>query len=159
MISQTTEYALRAVVWLASHPDRPLTAQQIAEATRVPAGYLAKVLQGLSRAGLLRSQRGLGGGFTLARSSSDLSVWEVVQAVDPIRRITACPLGFEAHGARLCALHQELDDAIARLEKHFSRTSIASLIDPTGDAAPLCAYMPKGKGKATTAKRAKRVRR
>ena len=97
MISQTTEYALRAVVWLAANPEKPLTAQQIAEATRVPAGYLAKVLQGLSRSGLLHSQRGLGGGFTLARSPSALTMWEVVQAVDPLKRIRSCPLGFEEH--------------------------------------------------------------
>ena len=156
MISQTTEYALRAVVWLASHPDRPLTAQQIAESTRVPAGYLAKVLQGLSRAGLLRSQRGLGGGFTLARPASDLSIWQVVQAVDPIRRITECPLGFELHGESLCALHQQLDNAIARVEKDFARCSIASLIQDKGESAPLCAFTPKGKGKAKSSKRTKR---
>lgn len=156
MISQTTEYALRAVVWLAGHPDQPLTAQQIAESTRVPAGYLAKVLQGLSRAGLLRSQRGLGGGFTLARRSADLTVWEVIQAVDPIRRITACPLGFETHGQKLCALHQELDDAIARVEKQLSRCSIGSLIQDTGDAEPLCASAPKAKTRSKSAKRSKR---
>jgi Rrf2 family protein len=151
VISQTTEYALRAVVWLAAHEDRPLTAQQIAEATRVPAGYLAKVLQGLSRAGLLRSQRGLGGGFTLARPSTDLSVWEVIQAVDPIRRIINCPLGFEVHKDNLCALHRELDDAIARVEKQFSRCTIASLIAPGDGVVPLCAYTPKGRAKAPKA--------
>jgi Rrf2 family protein len=154
VISQTTEYALRAVVWLASHEDRPLTAQQIADATRVPAGYLAKVLQGLSRAGLLRSQRGLGGGFTLARSPGELSVWEVVQAVDPIRRITECPLDLEMH-EKLCALHHELDQAIAKVEKQFSKTSIASLIEDKAESAPLCAFTPK----ARTRKSAKRVRK
>jgi len=157
VISQTTEYALRAVGWWAAHPDRPLTAQQIAEATRVPAGYLAKVLQGLSRAGLLHSQRGLGGGFTLARPPSNVSLWEVVQAVDPIRRITQCPLGLELHANRLCALHQELDRAIAQVEKDFSRCSIASLIEERGELVPLCAVAPKGKGRTkTVAKRAKR---
>jgi len=144
MISQTTEYALRAVVWLASHPDRSLTAHQIAEATRVPAGYLAKILQGLSRAGLLSSQRGLGGGFRLARPADRLSIWQVVQAVDPISRITTCPMGFELHAGRLCALHQRLDEAIARLEKHFSRCTIASLIDADSDVVPLCAHPPPG---------------
>jgi Rrf2 family nitric oxide-sensitive transcriptional repressor len=144
MISQTTEYALRAVVWLASYPDRSLTAHQIAEATRVPAGYLAKILQGLSRAGLLSSQRGLGGGFRLARPADRLSIWQVVQAVDPISRITTCPMGFELHAGRLCALHQRLDEAIARLEKHFSRCTIASLIDSDSDVVPLCAHPPRG---------------
>lgn len=146
MISQTTEYALRAVVWLAANPEKPLTAQQIADATRVPAGYLAKVLQGLSRAGLLHSQRGLGGGFILARPPSSLTMWEVVQAVDPIRRIDTCPLGFEAHAAQLCPLHKQLDDAIAMVEKAFTACKISKLIDPTHPSSPLCAYLPKGKG-------------
>ena len=81
----------------------------------MPAGYLAKVLQGLSRAGLLHSQRGLGGGFTLARSPNQLTMWEVVQAVDPLRRIRECPLGFESHET-LCPLHEQLDSAIAAID-------------------------------------------
>jgi Rrf2 family nitric oxide-sensitive transcriptional repressor len=145
MISQTTEYALRAVVWLAANPEKALTAQQIADATRVPAGYLAKVLQGLSRAGLLHSQRGLGGGFTLARSPSSLTMWEVVQAVDPMRRIKQCPLEFEAHSQQLCPLHRQLDDAIAMIEKMFTACKISKLIDPNDVCSPLCAYLPKGK--------------
>lgn len=142
MISQTTEYALRAVVWLAANPEKPLTAQQIAEATRVPAGYLAKVLQGLSRAGLLHSQRGLGGGFTLARMPDDLTVWEVVQAVDPLKRIHECPLGFEAHGHELCPLHKQLDETIALIEQSFTQCKISKLIDTTSGSSPLCAYHP-----------------
>jgi Rrf2 family protein len=130
------------VVWLAANPEKPLTAQQIAEATRVPAGYLAKVLQNLSRAGLLHSQRGLGGGFTLARMPDQLTLWQVVQAVDPINRITECPLSFEAH-AELCPLHKKLDEAIAGIEQSFTNTTINQLIDPTKGSSPLCAYKPK----------------
>lgn len=158
MISQTTEYALRAVVWLAANPEKPLTAQQIADATRVPAGYLAKVLQGLSRAGILHSQRGLGGGFTLQRSPSALTMWEVVQAVDPLRRITECPLGFEAHGQNLCQLHQQLDNAIASIEKAFTTCKISKLIDQTHSTSPLCAHAPLAvaSGAARGAKRVKR---
>ncbi|MFH1746801.1 MAG: Rrf2 family transcriptional regulator [Planctomycetota bacterium] len=154
MISQTTEYALRAVVWLAHHPDQSLTAHEIAEATHVPAGYLAKVLQGLSRAGLLRSQRGLGGGFSLARPPADLSMWEVIQAVDPIRRITACPLGIETHGKKLCALHQQLDDAVVNIESQFSHCSIAALIQDAGEVGPLCGTTTK-KSRAKSSKKVK----
>lgn len=143
MISQTTEYALRAVVWLAANPEKPLTAQQIADATRVPAGYLAKVLQGLSRAGLLHSQRGLGGGFTLARAPDTLTMWEVVQAVDPLKRIHECPLRFEAHGEGLCPLHEQLDAAIAEIERTFTACTISKLIDPAHGKSPLCAFHPK----------------
>src|SRR5262245_46906388 len=116
MFSQTAEYALRAVVYLAAQGGEPRTAQQIAEVTRVPAGYLSKVMQALSRAGLVHSQRGLGGGFTLAVPPADLTVLDVVQAVDPIRRIKSCPLGIKGH-VNLCPLHRRLDQAIALVEK------------------------------------------
>lgn len=156
MISQTTEYALRAVVWLAANPEKPLTAHQIAEATRVPAGYLAKVLQGLSRAGLLNSQRGLGGGFTLARAPTAMTMWDVVQAVDPLKRISDCPLGFEAHAGALCLLHQQLDEAIGVIEKAFSNCKISKLIDPGVSSAPLCAYQPRTRLPTVNGRKARR---
>ncbi|MEX0777556.1 MAG: Rrf2 family transcriptional regulator [Phycisphaeraceae bacterium] len=121
MLSQTEEYALRAVVWLAghSHPPKParaarehrtdasatgstaaprsavagpgqtppthFTAQQIAQGTGIPAGYLAKVLQALVKTGLVCSRRGLHGGFHLAQAPAQFSVLDVVQAVHPVR--------------------------------------------------------------------------
>jgi Rrf2 family transcriptional regulator, nitric oxide-sensitive transcriptional repressor len=93
MISQTAEYALRAVVWLASSPDRAHGTPQIATAVKVPAGYLAKVMQRLARAGLVVSSPGRLGGFRIARPATEISVFDVVNAVDPIRRIHTCPLG------------------------------------------------------------------
>ena len=68
MISQTTEYALRAIVFLADSPTEAHTAEAIAEGTKVPVGYLSKIMQGLAKAGLVSSQRGLYGGFTLIKS-------------------------------------------------------------------------------------------
>ena len=58
MFSQTVEYALRAVVHLASEAPSPRTTEEIAKATKVPAAYLAKVIQNLVQTGVLRSQRG-----------------------------------------------------------------------------------------------------
>jgi Rrf2 family protein len=140
MISQTAEYALRAVVYLADQPAGPQTVSQIAEVTMVPAGYLAKVMQGLSRAGLVRSQRGLNGGFTLARAASALSVLEVVNAVDPIRRFPECPLGIPSHGRRLCPLHQRLDDAAQTVETAFAGTMVADLLTVPRERKPLCRF-------------------
>ena len=138
MFSQTTEYALRAVVWLAAHPAQPQTTQQIAATTRVPAGYLSKVLQALGRANLVNSQRGLYGGFTLTRSADTISVLEVVNAVDPIQRIVTCPLGLKSHGRELCALHKRLDGAIAHIERAFSESTIADLLAEPSTSHPLC---------------------
>jgi len=134
LFSQTAEYALRAVVWMAMQPDQALTTQALAAGTRVPASYLAKVMQGLGRAGLVQAQRGLHGGFRLARPPAAITVLAVVNAVDPIKRIHACPLHLPAHRHRLCPLHQRLDDAVADLEKVLAGATLADMADP---AAPL----------------------
>ena len=91
MISQTVEYAYVAVVYLASQSPLGRTTDQVATATRVPKAYLSKVLQGLVRAGIVSSQRGIGGGMTLVKLPSELTILEVVNAVDPIERIRSCP--------------------------------------------------------------------
>jgi Rrf2 family protein len=125
MISQTAEYALRAVVVLGSQPGRPMTTQDVARISRVPGGYLSKVLQALGRAGLVEARRGLRGGYVLSRALDKLTVYDVVQAVDPLRRINSCPLQLSAHTERLCSLHQRLDDAVAMVESYFKQTTIA----------------------------------
>lgn len=132
VISQTAEYALRAVVDLSYHYNGSRTARQIAQATRVPSGYLAKVLQDLGRNGIVHSQRGLGGGFSLARNPSKITVFDVLNAVDPPKRIRTCPLGLASHRERLCPLHHKLDEAMAAAERAFREATIA---DVTADAS------------------------
>jgi Rrf2 family protein len=151
MISQTAEYALRAVVLLGASPGRPLTTQQIAEESGVPAGYLSKVLQGLGRAGLVEAQRGLRGGFVLASPLDELTVLEVINAVDPLRRIERCPLGRAEHGWRLCPLHRRLDEGVALLEELYGETTIAELVARPDPIRPMCgggrpdrAFQPSG---------------
>ena len=140
MISQTVEYALRAVVFLAGQAPEARTTEQIAIATRVPKAYLSKVLQGLVRAGVVHSQRGIGGGMTLVKAPSALTLLEVVNAVDPIGRIHECPLGLKSHGVRLCPLHRKLDDALAKFEEAFRSTTLAEILDEPTDSVPLCDF-------------------
>lgn len=140
MFSQTVEYALRAVVYLADQTEAPRTIQQIAEVTKVPPAYLSKVMQSLGRAGLVQSQRGLHGGFALARPATALTIWDVVQAVDPIHRIRECPLGLASHRTRLCPLHQRLDDALGSIEKTFKETSLAEILAEPSTSKPLCGF-------------------
>ena len=102
MISQTAEYALRAIVFLADHQGEKFTAEQLSGATQVPARYLAKIMQQIVKADLVDSQRGPRGGFSMQRNPLEMTVLEVVQAVDPIHRIHECPLGIGDHGPNLC---------------------------------------------------------
>jgi Rrf2 family transcriptional regulator, nitric oxide-sensitive transcriptional repressor len=138
MFSQTNEYALRVITYLALHPDKPAKNADIAEITQVPPGYLYKVLQTLDRAGLVHGQRGMHGGFVLARPAEDISVLDVISAVDPLPRVRLCPLNIEGHAVRLCALHKRVDQAFARVEDAFAKTSIAELLQDTVNSKPLC---------------------
>lgn len=131
MLSQTAEYALRAMVVLASGPEPPRTAQAIAARAKVPFDYLSKVMLSLTRAGLVHSQRGRGGGFITARPPRDITVLEVINAVDPLRRIRSCPLELDEHAHELCPLHRKLDDAICSVERVFASTSIAEVAGGT----------------------------
>ncbi|HXJ44530.1 MAG TPA: Rrf2 family transcriptional regulator [Bryobacteraceae bacterium] len=128
MLSQTAEYALRAMVSLATANGQPRTAHEIAAEAHVPLDYLSKVLNSLSRAGLVTGQRGRGGGFHVAPHPAELTVLEVVSAVDPLKRIKTCPLGLQAHGTNLCPLHRKLDDAVRTVEEAFASTTIQSLV-------------------------------
>lgn len=142
MFSQTVEYALRAVVYLASEAPAARTTDQIAEATRVARPYLAKVLQGLARNGIVVTQRGVGGGVSLARTAEALSILDVVNAVEPIRRIKTCPLGLASHGVRLCPLHRRMDDALAKVEEAFQATTLAEVLAEPSASKPLCDANP-----------------
>ncbi len=140
MFSQTVEYALRAVVQLASAAPEAQTTEQIARATKVPQAYLSKVLQSLVQAGIVRSQRGIGGGMALAKPPAELTILEVVNAVDPIRRIRTCPLELAAHGVNLCPLHRRVDNALAMVEDAFRSTTLQEILDEPSPSRPLCDF-------------------
>ena len=137
MFSQTAEYALRTVVFLATLRGEPATTRQVAAATRVPEGYLSKILQALGRAGLVRSQRGLHGGSALARGADEITVYNVVTAIAPLPRIMTCPLGLASHGTTLCTLHRRLDDAMAMVEAAFRASTIADMLAEATPSIPL----------------------
>lgn len=138
MLSQTTEYALRAMVWLAYSDSELMPTSTLAERTAVPFNYLAKVLQSLAQAGLIEGRRGVGGGYRLSRSAEQISMLDIVNAIDPVERITTCPLGLPTHGTNLCPLHRKLDSAAAALITTFKDVSLADLLDERAESRPLC---------------------
>lgn len=141
-LSQTAEYALRAIVWLAERPGDAQTAQQISDGCKVPLSYLSKVLQPLSRVGMVSAQRGLGGGYVLEKGVEEISLLDVINAVEPVQRIRSCPLKIASHGSRLCALHQTLDDAMAESERQFGAVTIGQLLRRSTGVTPLCDTAP-----------------
>ncbi len=131
MVSQTVEYALRAMSHVAVLNGLPATCESIARTTRVPRSYLAKIMRGLVNAQLVQSFRGPKGGFVLARAPHEISLLDIVNAVDPIRRIIHCPLDNPRH-LSLCPLHQCLDDALAHIEQRFDAATLAGVLENSG---------------------------
>lgn len=121
MISLTAEHALRAVVYLASHPGNCCTVDCIAKHTGIPAGSLAKVLQQLSKAGLVSSQRGPNGGFVLTRSPTALTFMDVIIAADGHVSDRHPTVPRDALGRRL-------KDTRAQVEATYRATTIAQFL-------------------------------
>ena len=138
MLSQTTEYALRAMSCLAYYPDQLTPTPQLASMTKVPPNYLAKVLQLLAQHDLIIGRRGVGGGYRLAKAATDITLLDVVAAIDPVERITSCPLGLANHGGELCPLHCAVAQAAERLISTFEGVTLQSLVDNDGASKPLC---------------------
>ncbi|MEM7623558.1 MAG: Rrf2 family transcriptional regulator [Planctomycetota bacterium] len=138
MLSQTTEYALRAMSCLAYTPEDLTPTPILAKQTRVPSNYLAKVLQSLSQASLIVGRRGVGGGYRLAQPATAITLLDVVNAIDPVGRIESCPLGLPNHGPNLCALHRTVDRAAELMMNTFGGVTLADLIEDAGGARPLC---------------------
>ena len=159
MFSMTAEYALRAAAYLATHTDGLSNSAAIAKTTKVPQGYLSKILKDLVEAGIVSSQRGPNGGFALARPAGSLTVLEVINAVDPIERITTCPLGIPSHGVNLCRLHRRLDDAIAMIERSLGDSTLAEMVEQEGPRQDCTFPLEPAAPVTPTVKGAKRGRR
>jgi Rrf2 family protein len=81
-LSARADYALRAAIELAASGEGHVTAEQLAKAQQIPAKFLEAILTQLRRAGLVRSQRGPDGGFWLARPAGDISLADIIRAID-----------------------------------------------------------------------------
>lgn len=138
MFSQTTEYALRAMACLAMRSEALVATPVLAAETKVPANYLAKVLQQLAGAKLITGRRGVGGGYKLARPAAQIRLLEVINSVTVVERITSCPLGLPNHGTNLCPLHRRADEAAAAVIKVYNGVTLQDLLTDPNPNKPLC---------------------
>ncbi len=139
MLSSTSEYALRIMVILARQKDSSfLKGADIAKGAKVPTAYLAKILQSLNRAGLVIAQKGLGGGYALNKSPDKISLFDIINTVDPFTRINKCPLGIAKH-EMLCPLHQKLDNAYGDFQKIFEKCRLSDFFK-NHETTALCTH-------------------
>ena len=89
-LTRDGEYAVRAVLYLATHEDRISLISEISESQDVPKSYLSKIMQSLTRAGLVKSRRGAKGGFFLARPAGSITLRETIEAVEGPIHLNVC---------------------------------------------------------------------
>jgi Rrf2 family iron-sulfur cluster assembly transcriptional regulator len=108
VLSQTAEYALRAMVWLAvNSPDAPVRASDLSAGTGIPVHYLSKILRRLVLAGVLTSQKGQGGGFNLSRAPEEIPFADILAAVDVYPSSDRCAFGWgNCNASNPCPLHE-----------------------------------------------------
>jgi len=113
LFSKPCEYALQAVAFLALKPRGEMTSiKELTERFEIPYHFLAKILQRLARKGLLVSLKGPKGGFALAMSPKEITLFHIVEAVDGLAFMNTCVLGFaECGGSHPCAVHDKWEAA------------------------------------------------
>jgi Rrf2 family protein len=128
-LTKVGEYALRALLYLASQPDGKLCLiNDIAEAREVPRNYLSKIMQHLARAGFVNSRRGSKGGFLLARPADEITMRQVIEAVEGPIFLNVCLIrNGECHRDAPCPVHQVWKEAQRRFFEVLDSKTMAEL--------------------------------
>jgi len=130
-ITRQADYAVRAVYYLAKiGPERRAATSQIAEVEQIPPSFLAKIVSQLSVAGLLQTSRGARGGVSLAKPPEQISLLEVVEAIDGPILLNECVLNSNACiFGEDCPLRPTWCTAQADLVKHLKATNFNSVLN------------------------------
>jgi len=142
LLSKSCEYGLRAMLHLSSldHPEAGDTEEtpvheyvsirSISDELGIGFSYLTKVFQQLNEAGLLTSKRGRGGGVALTRSPEEISLYEILVAIDGDDLFEECVLGLPGCGeAEPCPLHDHWTEERERMQTKFQETTLAAMPD------------------------------
>jgi Rrf2 family protein len=129
LITRETDYAVRTVLYLARDRDRTANVTEVAHAMHIPKSFLAKVLQRLVRHHILTSMRGVKGGFRLARKPSEISLLDIMEAVQGPAGINVCAIDSKrCHLSATCSVHPVWVEIRQELEKRLKRQTIGKLV-------------------------------
>lgn len=131
-VSAKVDYALRAMVELAAHPDRLVTGEQLANAQKIPPKFLESILAQLRSAGLVASQRGAEGGYRLARPAEEISIADVIRELEgpiaTVRGVRPDELEYAGAAAPLRGIWLELR---TQMRGVLEETTLADLLTKT----------------------------
>jgi Rrf2 family protein len=129
IFSNASEYAIRGLSELAGRDsDGPILLDDLIVGTGLPRDFLAKIFQKLVHAGILRSHKGRGGGFALARPQHQITLLQIVQAVDGPQKLDACVVGLEkCNDSMPCSQHDLYKPIRQRLKDYLTTTTLADM--------------------------------
>lgn len=130
MLTPSTGYAASALGRIAAASGASVLIKHIAEDCNIPGPYLAKIIHTLGRKGLVQTQRGVGGGVTLAKAAADLTLLEIAAALDDPIVMTRCMLGTaECSDERACPAHQFWSTQRERELEFLRSTTVADIAE------------------------------
>lgn len=136
MIRQDSDYALRMLIELSGHSERGVSAGELSRRAAVPHGFAQKILRKLSAAGLLEAQAGRGGGFRLDRNPADISLMDVVSAIQGRPLLNRCMTGLAACDRQpTCAISASLRVLQGKLDGFLGSTTLLSLLERPHDGS------------------------
>lgn len=126
--SKACEYAIRAMTYLARHSDRMCLAKEISSDEEIPHYFLSKILQSLAREGLLKSTKGPGGGFQLAKPPKAITLYHIKRAVDGVGDLEECAVGLARCNDKMpCPLHDTFQPLRERIKRYLKETTLADM--------------------------------
>lgn len=144
-ITRAGEYGVLGLLHLARQgAERMVMIDEVSREEKIPKSFLAKIFQSLGKAGLVRSYRGAGGGFALVKKPEDITVLEVIEAIEGKIAFQRClqevPDCEHMEGCALCGLFEQAQD---RVKEVFARTSLADLLKPQASVGAAHRREPK----------------
>ena len=128
-LTKTTEYALRTLRHMSDQEQTILSAEVLHRDLKIPKKYLQRLLTDLSKSGLLRSVRGRKGGFALARKTTEITLADIVEAVEGLQKSPRCFFGFDRCALDSpCAMHEVWSRTQESLVAVLSSTHLSDVI-------------------------------
>ncbi len=128
-ITRQADYAIRCVLYLSEFEDEIIMVNAIARAKKIPRSFLAKILQKLAKAKIVKSFRGINGGYQLAKSPKEINLLDVIEAIDGPVAMNRCAID-----KRMCSLSNECSvhpvwlEIRKEVEKRLKKENFARLI-------------------------------
>lgn len=131
ILSKSCEYGLRAVVYISvnSNDNKKAGIKEITKSLKIPAPFLAKILQNLVKNKILGSTKGPNGGFYLSKSAGKISIMDVVAAIDGVDAFNKCVMGFKrCSNEHPCPIHFSVKDFRNQMREELETKTLQQII-------------------------------